>query len=200
MCKIITLTGMSACGKDTILKEVIKLAKIQKLENIKPIISFTTRPPRQGEKQGKEYNFISHKEFIEKLNKNDFIEYREYKTQFGDWLYGIDKTTIDINSNNIYIVIVDFVGMTKMKQYCVENNIKLHTYYIEVSEWTRLNRSLQREPNCSDEKIEEIIRRYLDDKKTILPAKQKADTILCNEHPRGSYNNALKIINNIKNT
>ena len=72
MKKIITLTGCSASGKDTLLNMIIRYNK-----NILPIISTTTRPMRKGEKEGVNYYFK------DKIDLDSLIEYREYKTVNG---------------------------------------------------------------------------------------------------------------------
>ena len=66
--KIITLTGASASGKDLLLNEIVK-----DNENIKPIISVTTRPKREGEQDGVDYKYISFEEFKE-LFENEGYE------------------------------------------------------------------------------------------------------------------------------
>ena len=97
--KLITLTGASACGKDSLLNKVLESNK-----NIKPIISVTTRPKREGEKDGVEYKFISLEELKELYNNEELIEIREYNTEHGVWYYGITKDSIDIDSDdNIWI-------------------------------------------------------------------------------------------------
>ena len=55
------LCGKSASGKDTLLRELIKDGYFQ------PLISTTTRPMRDGEVQDKDYHFISHDDFMMKL-------------------------------------------------------------------------------------------------------------------------------------
>ena len=67
--KIITLTGASASGKDLLLKEVVK-----DNGNIKPIVSVTTRPKREGEEDGVDYKFISFEEFKELFENDELID------------------------------------------------------------------------------------------------------------------------------
>lgn len=54
MIKIIALIGESGSGKDTLMKEFLMLHK-----DCNEIISCTTRPRREGEIDGKNYNFLS---------------------------------------------------------------------------------------------------------------------------------------------
>jgi guanylate kinase len=63
----------SGAGKSAILNELFKFDdKICKLP------SFTTRPLREGEKEGYDYFFISKEEFAQKLAAGDILEYMEY--------------------------------------------------------------------------------------------------------------------------
>lgn len=128
MAKVITLTGMSASGKDAILKGVISRS------SIKPVISTTSRPIRNGETDGVEYNFVSKEQAERMLYGGKFIEVREYYVANGDrWLYGITKGSIDINSDNTYIVIVDYEGLKQLNRYLDKNNVKHYSYYLNVN-------------------------------------------------------------------
>ena len=117
MKKIITLTGCSASGKDTILRKIIESSS-----NIVPIISSTTRPMREGEKNGREYNFIDNKD----LDLNKFIEYREYNTINGVWIYGVEEEEFYKKLNmGIPIIILDYEGLKKIRKYCSCHEIRV---------------------------------------------------------------------------
>ena len=136
MKKIITLTGCSASGKDTLLNMIIWYNK-----NILPNISTTTRPMRKGEKEGINYYFKK------EIDLNNLIEYRKYQTINGTYFYGIEKEEIEnkLKQNDTLIVILDYRGLKAMREYCLKNNIKIESYYIQVPLKTRLYRSLKRE-------------------------------------------------------
>ena len=51
---LVLLSGVSGAGKDTIKKELIK-----RMDNVESLPSFTDRSPREGEKDGQAYHFIS---------------------------------------------------------------------------------------------------------------------------------------------
>lgn len=175
MAKVITLTGMSASGKDAILKGVINRS------SIKPVISTTSRPIRNGETDGVEYHFVSKEQAEKMLYNHEFIEVREYYVANGDrWLYGITKDSIDINSNDIYIVIVDYDGLKQLNKYLDRNNIEHYSYYLNVDYQDLLLRSLQREGNMCDLQVEEVVRRFKDDLENVQPAKFYVDKVLDN--------------------
>lgn len=68
------LIGMSASGKDAILRELVAN------HGFREIVTTTTRPMRKGEVNGKDYNFISRKEFEKGISEGRFFEYRSYNT------------------------------------------------------------------------------------------------------------------------
>lgn len=79
---LIVLSGPSGVGKGTIAKELIK-----RNANISLSISCTTRKPREGEVNGREYFFIDKADFSSKIEKDGFIEYSEHFENY----YGTPK-------------------------------------------------------------------------------------------------------------
>ena len=71
--KLIIITGPSGVGKGTVVKNILKKGK-----NIWLSISATTRKPRNGEEDGKDYYFLTTKEFKEMINKEMFLEWAEF--------------------------------------------------------------------------------------------------------------------------
>lgn len=114
--KIFALLGYMGVGKDTILKQVLK-----DMDDVKPIISTTTRPMRKGETEGVEYYFIDDTEFFRR--GTDFVEQRIYHTKVKEngvekdatWRYGIER--MELEKDDYLIVIVDSVGYKELKDY-----------------------------------------------------------------------------------
>ena len=114
--KIFALLGYMGVGKDTILKQVLK-----DIDDVKPIISTTTRPMRKGETEGVEYYFIDDVEFFRR--GTDFVEQRIYHTKVKEngvekdatWRYGIERA--ELEKDDYLIVIVDSVGYKELKNY-----------------------------------------------------------------------------------
>lgn len=79
---LLVLTGPASSGKDTILFKLL-----EKYPNLNRIVTTTTRPPRQGEIHGKDYNFVSKPEFEEMIGSGQMLEYVDFS---GD-LYGTSK-------------------------------------------------------------------------------------------------------------
>lgn len=149
--KIVALFGEAGSGKDYIVKNIMKTELGKRYLN--EIISSTTRPPREGEKNGINYNFISYDEFT----KKDFLEY----TTFRNWWYGTPIDSLDINKINIGVF--NIAGIYQLTNSNINNKrVNCLPIYIKVNPKIRLIRQLQREnnPDC-----DEIIRRYLTDQK-----------------------------------
>lgn len=146
--KIIALFGKSGAGKDTLLRDLDNLDN-----NYKKIITTTTRPKRDYEKDNIDYHFIEPLEFAKKILNGDFIE----ATSFNDWFYGTDIHELSLENINIGVFNIQAIECM-LDDPC----LKVYPIYIDASDKTRLLRNLNREeePNC-----QEICRRFLADLK-----------------------------------
>lgn len=165
--KIYVLIGKSSTGKDTLYKKLLEDVRV----NFKTVVTYTTRPIRDNEKDGVEY-FFKTKEEYEKINKDEIIEERCYKTVYGNWYYFMMKDNqIDINSNDNYLLIGTLPTYEALKKnYGKENVIPL---YIEIDDETRLTRAMKREKLQKEPKYEELCRRFLADAKDFSDNKLK---------------------------
>ena len=188
MGKIFCLMGKSSSGKDTIFKKI----RDDKELNLKPIVSYTTRPKRTNETNGVEYFFINEKE-LNKFEKEDkVIEKRVYHTVHGDWYYcTINDEQIDLESNN-YLLITTLESYKSLKDYFGED--KVYPLYIHVEDGIRLQRALDREKNQENPNFDELCRRFLADNSDF--SKENLSALEINEF----YTNKEleECINNIK--
>ena len=173
---IMVILGASASGKDTVMNRLVKEF------DVKPVISYTTRPIRDCEQDGREYHFITEEEFERMKDNAEFIETRVYKTVSGNWYYGLPKSGIDPEDDNNYITILDFDGLLELEKWLrsIGQINKLTSIYIDVTEQNRLIRSLNREQNMTKEQVDEVIRRYHDDNSNVLPAKEYCSLVFLN--------------------
>ncbi len=155
MGKIFYLMGKSASGKDTIYKKVK-----EQLPELKTIVIYTTRPIREGERDGVEYYFVND-ETVEKLQQEGkVIELREYNTVHGIWKYfTVDDGQFDREEHLIAIGTLE--SYVQLKKYFGED--KIIPVYIEVEDGVRLERALARERQQKQPKYEEMCRRFLAD-------------------------------------
>ena len=147
--QVIALIGKSSAGKDTIQTALCQQHPLM----FHKLVSCTTRPKRDTETEGVEYNFISIENFTRKVLNGDILE----ATEFRDWFYG---TPIDaLDPHKINIGVFNPAGVDALLE-----DSRLDVIVIEVvaSDKTRLLRSLTREddPDCA-----EICRRYFADEK-----------------------------------
>ena len=188
MGKIFCLMGKSSSRKDKKKKKI----RDDKELNLKPIVSYTTRPKRTNETNGVEYFFINEKE-LNKFEKEDkVIEKRVYHTVHGDWYYcTINDEQIDLESNN-YLLITTLESYKSLKDYFGED--KVYPLYIHVEDGIRLQRALDREKNQENPNFDELCRRFLADNSDF--SKENLSTLKINEF----YTNKEleECINNIK--
>lgn len=194
--KVIALVGCTASGKDSILKEALR---IDKQGFIIPVISTTSRPARENEINGKDYFFIDHNKADEMLKNDEFIECREYIVADGSkWIYGITKNQIDIESDKTYICIIDLQGLKQLESYLknVGKGDKLVSLFVDAKAQIRLMRALQRESDLTDIQVNEICRRNLDDYKNVIKGKDYCSAVMENNNKNDMYKCAM-LINHI---
>jgi guanylate kinase len=73
MSKVFVITGPSGVGKGTLIRELC-----QRLPDLELSISATTREPRAGERDGRDYHFLSREEFDRRVEAEDFLEFATY--------------------------------------------------------------------------------------------------------------------------
>lgn len=111
--QLIVISGPSGCGKDTVVKEVLKTNSNAWLS-----VSCTSRKPRPGEVNGKDYFFLSRDEFEKKIADRDLLEYAEYAENY----YGTPKDIIveKINQGIDVILVIEIQGALKIKEILKE--------------------------------------------------------------------------------
>lgn len=96
--KLFVYAGASGVGKGTIMKELLK-----KDESIKLSVSATTRSPREGEVDGREYFFVTKEKFKEMIAEDGFLEHAQYCDNF----YGTPKAYVDEQLEKGYNVFLE---------------------------------------------------------------------------------------------
>jgi guanylate kinase len=105
----IVISAPSGAGKTSICKAFLK-----KHSDVQFSVSYTTRAPRPGEKDGKDYFFISEHEFKQKIAEGEFAEWNE---NYG-YLYGTLKKTLEsfLKSGRDFILDVEPNGARALKK------------------------------------------------------------------------------------
>lgn len=96
---LIVYSGPSGVGKGTILKEVLNVKTLK----LKYSVSLTSRKPRPGEVDGKDYFFVTKKEFEKAIKNNELLEH----ATFVDNYYGTPKKYVEEMTNKGYNVLLE---------------------------------------------------------------------------------------------
>lgn len=127
---IITLLGASGSGKSKIENELATHYGFEK------IVSYTTREPREGEINAKDYYFVNNETFNEMTEDGLFAEYDKYSQ---NRLYG--SLRMDYVSGNRVVVITPY-GLRQLKENCGVGNI--FSVLIKANLGTRIKRYIDR--------------------------------------------------------
>ena len=122
----LVLVGKAAAGKDHLRKRLIE-------RGFKFGVSCTTRPPRVGEQNGKDYFFLSEEQFLGLVNSGDMIEYQ----QFNGWFYGLTREEFE----NSDVIILNREAVDMLPE---EIRLKCMVMFLDIDKNTRLERMKER--------------------------------------------------------
>ncbi|MBR1874293.1 MAG: guanylate kinase [Eubacterium sp.] len=153
--RIFIVMGKSATGKDTIYARLLR-----DHPEISPVIPYTTRPIREGERDGEEYHFVDEETMRSLEGEGRVIESRCYHTVRGDWYYfTVDDDQLTGEENHIMITTLE--GYEGVRDYFGKD--KVIPIYIEVDDMVRIERALNRERKEKKPCVAEVCRRFLAD-------------------------------------
>ena len=124
--KRIILVGKAASGKDNLRKRF-------ESRGFKYAVSYTTRPPREGEIDGKDYFFITDEQANKMVESNMFYEY----AYFNGWLYG--KTVEQFYTDDLFIMTPGGISNIKL-----EDRVSSFIIYIDIYLFIRKKRLADR--------------------------------------------------------
>lgn len=167
---VVILVGASASGKSTLAKEFEK-----QNPNFSRIVTYTTRPKREGEIDTVDYHFVSDEVFESMVKGDMFVEHADYR----GWHYG---TAVNFGKNEDKIVVLTPAGARAFRRYAKEHpelGLDIFVVYLEVDRRSRLIKMLQR-----DSDIDECTRRSLSDVGQFDSFEDEADCVLNNDEYR----------------
>ena len=155
---LVILSGVAGAGKDTIKKEIIK-----RMENVKSIPSFTSRPPREGDIPGKTYIFLTKEEFEKKIRNDEIYEYDIHHNNY----YGTSKQILNEESKTgIIIKDIDVKGMINLRKY-LNGKVKMISIFLDAPDELLEKRLVMRGERAERVKVRlsrgELERKYKDE-------------------------------------
>ncbi|MBR4207868.1 MAG: guanylate kinase [Lachnospiraceae bacterium] len=166
--KLYCLIGKSASGKDSIYRLLMEDPSL----SLKPVVTCTTRPKRDGEEDGREYHFVSEDEMHAMEDAGLVAESRVYHTVYGDWYYFTEGgRSLDLSEGD-RLMIATLEAFASLKAYLGEE--KTVPLYITLDDGERLERALNRERAQKEPKYKEMCRRFLADEEDFSDEKLRA--------------------------
>ena len=180
--KLVVLSAPSGSGKTSLVKELLK----ENL-NLDFSVSATSRAPREKEKNNLDYYFLSHDEFVEKINENAFLEYEEvYKGTF----YGTLKNEIRRiwESGKHVLFDIDVYGGIKIKKQYPKNTLSVFVMPPSIKE---LEIRLRKRGTESQDKIKHRLNKSMEE----LSFSKKFDVVVINDDFKETKNKLIEIVN-----
>lgn len=159
---LVILIGKSGSGKSSVQKELVE-------RGYKKVITSTTRPPRENEKNASDYTFLSDEDFEKYKSEGRFAETREYETVEGTWKYGSAVKSFE-NVTGKEVIVLTPSALDSVKKILADSKKSCIVCYLSVEE-NVLRRRLYERGDDSDE----IERRLKADNIDFKDAGEKAD-------------------------
>ncbi len=147
---ILLVSGPAGIGKTTVCQSLLK----EFSPRLQRIVTATTRPPREGEKDGVDYHFLSSEEFEEKIKSNDFYEHALVHGR----RYGTLKNDVRerLQSGANLLLNVDVQGAEAFRQAVNKDDFlmgKLHTVFLMPESLESLRERLLGRGTDSDQEV-----------------------------------------------
>lgn len=165
---ILIIAGESASGKTTLAKRIAD----DNINNFSRIITYTTRPQREGEINDIDYRFVTDEVFNNMIKQGSFVEYTNYR----GWQYG---TAINFGKDDNKVVVLNPTGVRAFKRYVQEHpelGLDIYIVYLKVDRRSRLIKLLER-----GDDIEEAYRRSVSDEGQFAEFEREVDLVINNE-------------------
>lgn len=177
--RLFVISGPSGVGKGTIIQEIIKNNPDFVLS-----VSYCSRPPRQGEKDGSDYCFVSREQFKEMITAEKFLEHAEVHGNF----YGTAQAKIEelLRSGKNVIFEVDVQGGLALKKILPQ----LTSIFIMPPTQEELLKRIHKRGS----ETAETLKRRLETMKKELAEAAKYDHQVINDQLTTAVTNVLKIM------
>lgn len=152
--KFVSVVGPTGSGKDTLINHAKAVHP-----DIILSVSCTTREPREGEKDGKDYYFLTREQFEERIAHGGFLEWAE----FGGNYYGTPKKEVEeaIGAGSLIMSDVEVQGVRKMRESMPRDEFS--TIYVDAGSWETLSARARARAPISAEELAKRKARYEDE-------------------------------------
>lgn len=179
--RLMVFTAPSGAGKTTIVRHLLSA-----FDELDFSISATTREKRKKEKNGKDYYFISVKEFQEKIENDEFVEWEEvYENQFYGTLKSEVKRLRELGKHVIFDI--DVQGAISIKKVYGD---EVHVVFIKPPSKEVLFNRLKNRKTESKKSLERRINKAIKE----LEYENKFDAVLLNDKLDVAFEDAEKIV------
>lgn len=163
---LFTVVAPSGAGKSSLIGGLV-----ERDPSIRLSVSYTTRPPRRGEEQGREYHFVTREAFEALIKQGEFLEYAEVYGNF----YGTSKKWIEETcaTGADVLLEIDWQGARSVKKIFPD----MVYIYILPPSIEELERRLIKRAKDSPE----VIERRLGEAREDLKHVHKADYVIINQ-------------------
>jgi len=178
---MVVLSSPSGAGKTTLTKKVLNSSK-----NILMSVSATTRQPRPGEVDGKDYIFLSKSKFSEMIDNDEFLEYAKVFDNF----YGTPRAPVeDALAKGFDIVFdIDWQGAQQLTQAAANDLVKI---FILPPNMRELENRLRSRAQDSDD----VIARRMSKSENEISHWAEYDYIIINEDISEAIEELTTIVN-----
>lgn len=143
--QVVVIAGPTGSGKNSIIDAIR-----DRCSNCERLVTATTRTPRDGERDGIDYHFLTKEEFDAALERGDILEHRYVPAL--DTHYGVYRPDLEqrLAKGEVVLAHVDIIGARYLKKH-----YNATTFFIQPASFGELERRVRtRAENISDKEVE----------------------------------------------
>ena len=180
--RLIIISAPSGAGKTTVVERVLA-----ECPDLKRSVSYTTRKPRAGEVKGKDYHFVSKRNFLFKRRNKFFLEWAEV---FGEFYGTAKQACLDwMSKGRDVILTIDVQGMRKIKAR-LGKRAPLMTVFMMPPSRAVLRKRLHKRKTDSEAEIEKRLRMS----ETEMRARREYDHVMVNRTVAQAAENLKRLL------
>lgn len=179
--RLVVLAGPSAVGKSTVVAELR-----ERIDDLYFSVSMTTRAPRPGEVDGRDYFFVSKDDFQAAIDAGRMLEWAEIHS--GIQLSGTPAAPVEdaLDAGRPVLVEVDLAGVRAIKSTAPDAQF----VFLAPPSWEELERRLR----SRGTETEEVVERRLTTAREEMDAQDEFDTVVVNDDISESVDKLVQLL------